>query len=326
MFNVSPYPARPQTPWKVEVRASFAGKKIRRFCETETEAWTLGAELVDKIRRDGVSSLEKRTGMPMKAATEAFIAQQKATSKSHRDKTDQICRMLREQFAIVAITPSELSAWFAKLPGTETTRAMYYRYVRMFFRWARRMRFIDDDPSEALKAPRATPGRNVLTVEQMTNLLEAPMESWMRACMLLGGFAGIRTEELLRMNWEDIDTATGEIEIRPGVGKDTGGFLERIVDFTDPLTRRKDQLKGKGKLVPVTAREFHYLRTDIAQALGWPAWPDNGLRHSFATYHLAVSKNAGKTAYQMGHTNPSMVQRVYAVPARKADGAAWWAI
>jgi hypothetical protein len=39
-----------------------------------------------------------------------------------------------------------------------------------------------------------------------------------------------------------------------------------------------------------------------------------------------VSKNAGKTAYQMGHTNPAMVQRVYAVPARKADGAAWWAI
>jgi integrase len=326
VFTVVPYAARPTTPWKVEIRASFAGKKIRRFCATEADAWALGAELVDKIRRDGVNSLEVRAGMPMKAATQAFIAQQEAASKSHRDKTDQICRMLREKFPIVSVTPSELAGWFAKLPGTETTRAMYYRYVRMFFRWARKMRFTEDDPSEVLKAPRATPGRNVLAVEQMTAVLKVPMPAWMRACILLGAFAGLRTEELLRMDWEDIDTKTGEIEIRPGVGKDTGGVLERIVDFTEPLTRRKDQLTGKGKLVPGTAREFHYLRTDIAQALGWPAWPDNCLRHSFATYHLAVSKNAGKTAYQMGHTNPAMVQRVYAVPARKADGAAWWAI
>jgi hypothetical protein len=32
------------------------------------------------------------------------------------------------------------------------------------------------------------------------------------------------------------------------------------------------------------------------------------------------------TAFQMGHTNPSMVLKVYAVPARKANGAAWWAL
>jgi integrase len=152
------------------------------------------------------------------------------------------------------------------------------------------------------------------------------MPGWLRATMLLGGFAGLRTAEMLRMNWEDIDVKTGEIEIRPGVGKDTGGFLERIVDFTDPLTRRKDQLTGKGKLVPIPKDEFHAMRRGIVAGLGWPAWPDNCLRHSFATYHLAVSKNAGVTAFQMGHTNPSMVQRVYAVPARKANGAAWWAI
>jgi integrase len=327
VFNVSPYPARALTPWKMEIRATWAGKKIRRFCETEADAWALGAELVDKIRRDGLNSLDQQTtGMPMKAACQAFTGQQAATSKSHRDKTAQICRMLMEKFPAVTVTPAELAAWFAKLPGSETTRAMYYRYVRMFFRWARRMRFVDDDPSEVIKAPRATAGRNVLTVEQMTKVLEVPMAPWMRACMLLGAFAGIRTEELLRMDWKDIDTKTGEIEIRPGVGKDTGGVLERITDFTDPLSRRKDQLKGKGKLVPGTAREFHYARTDIAQALGWQDWPDNCLRHSFATFHLAHSKNAGKTAYQMGHTNPAMVQRVYAVPARKADAAAWWAI
>ena len=203
---------------------------------------------------------------------------------------------------------------------------MYYRYVRMFYRWASKMHYIPSDPSTVLDAPKAAVGRNILTVEQMKDLLELDMPAWLRASILLAGFAGIRSEEILRMDWEDIDTDAGEIEIRPGVAKKTDGLLERIVDFTEPLTRRKDQLRGKGKLVPVTNEEFYAVRRALVRGLKWRRWPKNCLRHSFATYHLAMSQNAGKTAYQMGHTNPAMVQRVYAVPARKADGAAWWAI
>lgn len=327
VFSVTPFPSRKRTPWKLEIRASFAGRKVRRFCGTEAEAWTLGAQLVDAIRSHGLSSLEtQRAGLPMQSACAAFEAQQKGMSLSHTNKTAQICRMLREAFPVVEVTPAEISAWFAKLPGSETTRAMYYRYVRMFFRWAKKMRFVESDPSEVLRAPKAAVGRNFLTPAKMSELLGAEMPAWMRACLLLGAFAGIRTEELMRMEWQDIDTEAGTVEVRPGVMKDSGGFLERIVDFTAPLEKRKAELKGEGKLVPIRQRDFHHLRDAIVAKLKWPGWPDNCLRHSFATYHLAESKNAGKTAYQMGHTSPSMVLRVYAVPARKADAAAWWAI
>jgi integrase len=325
-YFVSPYPARPNTPWKLELRAQYFGRKIRRFCSSEAEAWALGAELTAKLRTGGTKALEKKSGLSMRGACQEFRAKYENKSKSHRDKVNQIADLLEAKFSHADVTPAELSKWFDKLEGSETTRAMFYRYLRLFFRWARKMRYIPDDPSEVLDAPKAAVGRNILTPRQMSDLLELDMPGWLRATILLGGFAGLRTEELLRMNWEDIDAATGEIEIRPGVGKNTGGFLERIVDFTDPLTRRKDQLTGKGKLVPVPKDEFYATRRGIVAGLGWPAWPDNCLRHSFATYHLAVSKNASVTAFQMGHTNPSMVLKVYAVPARKANGAAWWAI
>jgi integrase len=325
-YFVSPYPSRPNTPWKLELRAAYFGRKIRRFCGTEGEAWALGAELTAKLRTGGTKALEKKTGLSMRGACQEFRAKYATKSKSHRDKVNQIADLLEAKFPLADVAPSDLSRWFDKLEGSETTRAMFYRYIRLFFRWARKMRYIPEDPSEVLDAPKAAVGRNILTPRQMTSLLELDMPGWLRATMLLGGFAGLRTAEMLRMDWDDIDLETGEIEIRPGVGKDTGGFLERIVDFTDPLTRRKDQLTGKGKLVPIPKDEFHAMRRGIVAGLGWPAWPDNCLRHSFATYHLAVSKNAGVTAFQMGHTNPSMVQRVYAVPARKANGAAWWAI
>ena len=325
-FIVSPYTARRSTPWKVQVRASFAGKKICRFCQSEAEAWTVGEELVAKIRAKGADGLTEKTGLSMRSACDTFITRQASKSRSHRDKVREICGMLSKRFPLVCVSPGDLDAWFCGLPGTETTRAMFFRYTRMFFRWAHRMRFVEHDPSAALDAPKASIGRNILTVEQMRSVLSVEMDNWTRACVLLGAFAGLRTEEMLRMDWSDIDTEAGEIHIRPGVMKDSGGFFERIVDFTEPLNRRKEAFSGTGKLVPVTSRRFHYARKALALALGWPIWPDNCLRHSFATYHLAMSHDPGKTAYQMGHSSPAMVRKVYAVPARRADGAAWWAL
>jgi len=326
-FLISPYPARPNSPWKVEIRASFAGKKIRRFCETEAEAWSVAESLVEKIRLKGVSSLrEVGASAPMAGACRKFLLRQEKKSKSHKDKAAQICKMLQKKFPLVDVSPSELDGWFTSLPGSETTRAMFFRYARMFFRWAHRMGYIQRDPSAALDCPRAAVGRNILTPDQMRAVLSVKMDNWLLACILLGGFAGLRSEELLRMNWEDIDLKAEEIHIRPGVMKDSGGFFERIVDFTEPLSRRKDALTGKGKLVPVTSRLFHYARGVVAMSLEWDGWPANCLRHSFATYHLARSLDPGKTAYQMGHSSPAMVRRVYAVPARRADGEAWWAI
>lgn len=151
-------------------------------------------------------------------------------------------------------------------------------------------------------------------------------EGWLLTSLLLGGFAGLRTAEMLRMDWADVDADAGEIHVRPGVMKDSGGFSERIVDFTPPLERRRKGLSGSGRLIPVSSRMFYARRKDFATALGWPNWPDNALRHSFATYHLGMTGNPGVTAFQMGHTSPAMVQRVYAVPARRADWQDWWAL
>ena len=36
-------------------------------------------------------------------------------------------------------------------------------------------------------------------------------------------------------------------------------------------------------------------------AAGVMEWPDNALRHSFASYHLAQFKNAASTALELGH-------------------------
>lgn len=189
------------------------------------------------------------------------------------------------------------------------------------------MRFIERSPLDGLKSPRATPGRNILTPEQMREFLDAPMGDDVRALVLLGGFAGLRTVEVARMNWEDIDTKTKQIHVRAEVSKQHEGMLERIVDLTEPLMkRRKFFEKKKGKIVTGSLEALHERRRKVALGLGWEGWPDNALRHSFATYHLGRCGNAGMTAYQLGHTSTAMVLRVYAVPAKRADWRAWWRV
>ena len=326
-FIVSHYPARPRSPWKLELRASFYGKKIRRFFPSEAEAFAEGNSLVATIREKGTQGIYGEDGMSVAQALRMWSVEAEGKSKSHADKIAATVKQLSLVLKgpVARVEPLTIDRWLKSLGGSETSKAMWFRYARMFFKWAYRMRFIDRSPLDGLRPPRAIPGRNILTPEQMKELLKAPMGDDVKALVLLGGFAGLRTVEVARMNWEDIDTKTKQIHVRAEVSKQHEGMLERVVDMTEPLMkRRKFFEKKKGRIVANSMEALHERRRKVALALGWAGWPDNALRHSFATYHLGRCGNAGITGYQMGHTSPAMVQRVYAVPAVRADWRAWW--
>ena len=328
-FIVSHYPARPRSPWKLELRASFYGKKIRRFFPSEAEAFAEGNSLVATIREKGTQGIYGEDGMSVAQALRMWSVEAEGKSKSHADKIAATVKQLSLVLKgpVARVEPLTIDRWLKSLGGSETSKAMWFRYARMFFKWAYRMRFIDRSPLDGLRPPRATPGRNILTPEQMKELLKAPMGDDVKALVLLGGFAGLRTVEVARMNWEDIDTKTKQIHVRAEVSKQHEGMLERVVDMTEPLMkRRKFFEKKKGRIVANSMEALHERRRKVALALGWEGWPDNALRHSFATYHLGRCGNAGLTGYQMGHTSPAMVQRVYAVPAVRADWKAFWRI
>lgn len=50
-------------------------------------------------------------------------------------------------------------------------------------------------------------------------------------------------------------------------------------------------------------------------------WPHDGLRHSFGTWHYAKFQDLGKTAAQMGHSQPMITRKHYVVRVdpRRAD-------
>jgi hypothetical protein len=54
--------------------------------------------------------------------------------------------------------------------------------------------------------------------------------------------------------------------------------------------------------------------------------PGNILRHSFCSYHVALHRDAAKTAVLMQHTKPATLYRHYKGMARQADGERYFKI
>lgn len=331
-YLISPYASRPSTPWKLELRASFAGKRIKRYFATKAEAETTAVLLVSQVRQHGTQSLAEQK--PTEITLSAVLATYKqhrtdSVSERHLRTAGYIYKALEEKFgkmAMDSITPLELEKWIHSRGNSPTTGACYFRYVRMFWRWAYKKQLIKCNTIERVDSPTAKVQPNILTPVQMGALLDMDCPKWLHIAFLLCGFAGLRTEELLRMDWSAILHDEQSIHVGKGIQKNSGGWTERYVDFTDPLKRRTEQLKGNGKIIPVPFITFRRKRVEAAKAIGLPNWPANCLRHSFASYHLALHGDAGKTGHQMGHTSSAMVYRTYAQAVRRSQAEAWWAL
>ncbi|PWU10952.1 MAG: hypothetical protein C5B47_01475 [Verrucomicrobia bacterium] len=331
-YFVSAYPSRPSTPWKLEFRASFTGKKIRRFFATKSEAEAAGPILAAQIRTHGITSLDQKNsgGTPLTAILKIY-KQHKIESMAgkHRQMTEYICRALEKEFgtlAIDSISPLTLEKWIHSRGKSSTTASTFYRYVRMFWRWAYKKQLVDSNIIERIDAPTAKARLHILTPSQMRDLLALDCPKWLHVAFLLCGFTGLRTEELLRMDWTAVLRDEQSIHVAQGIQKNSGGWTERYVDFTDPIKRRVEALQSQGKIIPVPFITFRRHRLAAAQAIGLQGWPPNCLRHSFASYHLALYGDAGKTGHQMGHTSPAMVYRTYAQAVRKSQAEIWWGL
>ena len=81
---------------------------------------------------------------------------------------------------------------------------------------------------------------------------------------------------------------------------------------------------SRGKVCAVPNLEER-LREDRKRA-GLTEWPSNGLRHSFASYHLAHFGDVKELALELGRTNPSITFRHYRQLVRPEAAERFWRI
>ena len=142
------------------------------------------------------------------------------------------------------------------------------------------------------------------------------------AYLAIGGFAGLRHAELMRLDWSDVKLAQSTIVVSAKAAKTaqrrTVPIQPNLQKWLAPLARLSGALfKGDG------SRFLNHV-TSVARACEFP-WPHNGLRHSFASYRMAQRKNAAEVALEMGNS-PQMIFRHYRELVSPQDAAKWWAI
>ena len=81
-----------------------------------------------------------------------------------------------------------------------------------------------------------------------------------------------------------------------------------------------------GPVYSTKSRNYNADIEALRSSIGLSTWPNNGLRHLFASYHLAKHQNAPQLALEMGHSTPRMIFDNYREVVAPAEAERYWAI
>ena len=305
-------------PTAVRVEAIRAAKQLAPHKATITEAVNHYVEHV----------LKYRTAPTVTKIGKLLVTE--AEGNKRRDRTVKDLRLRLEQFAktfgdrqLASITREELAAWLNDPTLGARSRINYAVKASQLYNFAIRNQWAEYNIAASLPRPTAEDAEpEIFTPEQAARLLEHAAEYELLPYVALGLFAGLRSAELLRLDWSAVKLAERSIIIAAGVAKKRS---RRVVEINDTLAAwLASCAKRKGMVIDLPDQRTLYKRlAELATAAGLTKWQDNGLRHSCASYSLALPGDAVRVAYQLGNS-ADMIHRHYKALVTAADAKRFW--
>jgi integrase len=238
-----------------------------------------------------------------------------------------LSRFVAEFPRLEGATEEEIAAYLRKGRGGPRRRDNVRDSIVQLFRFARRRGYLPEDRrSEAEKIGKIKPGHDVLTwnVQEAALLLENISPRWL-PWLVLGLFAGLRTSEILRLDWSAVKFDQRVIAISSRVARKIrisrlvpilGNLPEWIFPFREqsgPIYAGNFKMNENNK-----GAEMNRLRLLLNLTRR-----DNANRHSFGTYRLAVVKSCDQVALEMGNS-PRKVREDYNDPKPESEGIAYF--
>jgi len=192
--------------------------------------------------------------------------------------------------------------------------------LRTFLNFCIRREWLKRDPTKGIEpiilAPKPP---QIFTPDQARDIMFAAQkhQPTLVPYFALAMFCGIRPAEIFRLRWPNIYVDRGFVEVESTKAKTK---RRRLVTISENC---KAWLKLKGDL-PVI--DFQDRFEDVRKRAGFvDNWPQNAMRHSFCSYHLAMHQNAALTASEAGHSQDQLF-RDYRELVTKADAEKFWGI
>jgi integrase len=205
------------------------------------------------------------------------------------------------------------------------TKNAYRRCLVTMFGFAKRQGYLD--PAKQTAAQLSVSFKEpvtdieIFTVEEMEKLLLTARERLLPV-VAIGAFAGIRSAEIGRLNWEDIKWDRGHIEL---AGRKTKNRSRRLAPLSDNLKAWLAPWRYESGQV-VTLKSLSGALTRLGGKSGMVGgWRKNALRHSYISYRVALTCDVARTALEAGNS-PEAVFRHYRELVDGDAARAWFSI
>lgn len=228
---------------------------------------------------------------------------------------------------IQEITTSHINDWLRSFEVKGRTRDNYRDSVHNFFRFARAAGYLPKDlPTVADDSKRTNdPGaeNTVFTVEEMGKMLFGAPD-WLIPTLALKFFSGLRTEEMLRLKWEDIKFAQDTIFLGKLVTKTKQRRIVPLLPNLKLWLAPHRQAEGLIAARWVSAHTLSKAWSNRAKEVGVP-YKKNGMRNSYISYRIAMVKNIAQVALESGNS-PGVIQREYLELVTEEEAKKWFSI
>lgn len=305
------------------------GVSLELVAATYAKAYELvGDRIVEAARflkQHGADNIAHRTVAEVVAE---LVEVKRARGKSAvyiRDLTNRLDRFAKD-FAvdIGSVTTGDVQHWLDKLDVAPQTARNFRTVIGTLFSFAESRGYIfkGGNPVEGVEAIKANGGAiEIYTPGEIAGLLKAASKTFLPV-VALGAFAGLRSAEIERLDWQDVDLAGGFIHL--GADK-TKTRSRRLVPIVTNLSQwLAPYAKQKGRVWKATANDLQDERAEAVAKAKVP-WKNNALRHSFISYRLADIQNAAQVALEAGNS-PAVVFKHYRELVKPDAAKAWFAI
>ncbi len=282
---------------------------------------------VDEAIERQAAEMERRAqSIPIAELAEMVIANRRAKGRRLSHVRDLETRLHR--FAatfgdrmVTDLTAQEIDRWIQSLKVGPQSQNNFRTVLGAMWNFAVRHGYaIANVVRDIEKASVVRDNVPTFTVDQLGRLLaRAPFEYL--PVLAIGAFAGVRPEEIKRLRWEDLDFEEGTIQINASVAKTQ---KKRFAEISSNLGEWLRPYAGRAGLIAPPNLQKLRLATMAGAAI--KRWPQDVLRHSFASAHYAYHKNPAHTALLLGHSDQNMLLTHYRNLMKPSQAARYWAL
>lgn len=262
---------------------------------------------------------------PVSEVVDELLASKSSTSPGYVAELKKRLRMFADAFQcdMADVSPKKIMVWADAHVWGKRTRFNRLTQLRTLFNFAKTRGYYprEEDALAGIDIKWKNTGAiEVFTPDEMGRLL-AVAKPEILPFLVIGAFAGLRSAEIARLDWSEVNISRRFIEVTAAKAKTAS---RRIVPIVENLAVwLAPYAKPSGPVCELVRPEKHAY--DCTARKAKLKWKRNGLRHSFVSYRLAVVKDAARVALEAGNS-PRMIFQHYRELVHEEQAAEWFAI